>query len=255
MSGRGLGSQRGLSLVEVTIILMVLAALTAVVGPSAGAFLETSRHTRAKADVEAIASAVDQLLRDTGMLCLSLNGSSCANAATGRVELLVSGTVDVDGSGSAVNDNEPTVVMTPFVATASTASSTNLNWAGGTNEVADARRDLMDRQFVTNVAGYASPGFTPGGGPRVGIGWRGAYLSGPVDLDPWGYVYQANTVFLGVASDAVDGTGAGEKRGGWTSDVVVVSAGSNGVIQTAFGSSAVAAVGDDLVAVIQGSSR
>jgi type II secretory pathway pseudopilin PulG len=248
-------SARGLSLVEVSIILMVLSILTAVIAPSAAAYLETSKHTRAKEDVEAIASAVDQLLRDTGMLCLSLNGTSCANSATGRVELLVSGTVDADANGTFVDDNEPAVATTSFGATASTASSTNLNWAGGANEVANARRDLMDRQFVTNLAGYAAPGFTSGGGPKAGIGWRGAYLSGPIDLDPWGYVYQANTVFLAVASDAVDGTGAGEKRGGWTTDVVVISPGSNGVIQTAFGSSAVAAVGDDVLAVIQGGTR
>lgn len=244
---RSLASARGLSLVEATIILMILSILTAVVAPSAGSYLESARHTKAKEDVEAVASAIDQLLRDAGLLCLSLDGSSCANSTSGRVELLV--------SGSAVGDNEPTNVTTPFVAAASTASSTNLNWAGGTNEVADARRDLMDDQFVTNAPGYAAVAFTGGGGPRVGVGWRGAYLGGPVDVDPWGYSYQASTVFLAVASDAADGTGAGQKRGGWTSDVVVISSGSNGVIQTAFGSAGSTGVGDDVMAVVQGGTR
>lgn len=240
-------AEAGLSLVEATIILMVLSILTAIVAPSAGSYLESARHTKAKEDVEAIASAIDQLMRDAGRLCLSLNGSSCANDASGRVELLV--------SGAAVGDNEPTVVTTPFVAAASTASSTNLNWAGGTNEVADARRDTMDDQFVTNAPGYAGVTFTGGGGPRAGIGWRGAYLAGPVDVDPWGYGYQASTVFLAVATDAADGTSAGQKRGGWTSDVVVISGGSNGVIQTAFGSAGAAGTGDDITAIVQGGTR
>jgi type II secretory pathway pseudopilin PulG len=241
------GNVAGMSLVEATIILAVLSVLTAMLAPSARTYVENARNVKAKHDVTAVGAAISQVLRDTGMLCLSLNGSSCANTATGRVELLVSGT--------AVGTNEPTVVATPLTVSASTASSTTLNWAGGVNEVADARRDLMDNQFVTNSAAYSSPSFTSGGGPRVGIGWRGPYLDGPIDVDPWGYAYQASTVFLATASDAADGTGSGQKRGGWNSDVVVISAGSNGVVQTAFGSSNTTAVGDDVAYVVQGTTR
>ena len=247
MSTGRLRAERGLSLVEATIMLMVIATLTAIVGPAAGNYIESARHSKAKEDVEAIGSAMEQVLRNTGLLCLSINGSSCANSTSGRVELLVSGT--------AVGSNEPTVVTTAYAAPASTASSTNLNWAGGTNEVADARRDLMDDHFVTNAAGYTAVSFTSGGRPRAGLGWRGAYLNGPIDLDPWGYVYQSNTVFLSVASDATDGTTAGTLRGGWTSNVMVLSSGSNGVVQTAFGSTGAAAAGDDIVYVVQGATR
>jgi len=130
------GGERGMSLVEATIILAVLSVLTAMLAPSARTYVENARNVKAKHDVTAVGAAISQVLRDTGMLCLSLNGSSCANTATGRVELLVSGT--------AVGTNEPTVVATPLTVSASTASSTTLNWAGGVNEVADARRDLMD---------------------------------------------------------------------------------------------------------------
>jgi type II secretory pathway pseudopilin PulG len=240
-------SERGLSLVEVTIILSTLAVLTAAVAPAAGTYIDNARNTKAKEDVEAIGGAIDQVLRDTGLLCLSLNGTSCANAATGRVELLVSGT--------AVGSNEPTVVTSAYVAPASTASAVNLNWAGGSNEVAEARRDLMDRHLSANGAGYAAVGFTSGGGPRPALGWRGAYLTGPIDVDPWGYAYQANTVFLAVASDAADGTGTGQRRGGWTQNVLVLSAGANGVVQTAFGTAGATGVGDDVIYVMQGATR
>ena len=113
----------------------------------------------------------------------------------------------------------------------------------------------MDRHLVTNAAGYTAVTFTSGGGPRAGIGWRGAYLNGPTDVDPWGYAYQANTLFLTAASDAADGTGTGQRRGGWTSNVMVLSAGSNGVVQTAFGVAGATGVGDDVLYVVQGATR
>jgi Tfp pilus assembly protein PilE len=243
------GSQAGLSLVEATIILMVLSILTAALAPAAGAYLEESRNTKAKADVEGIGAAIDQTLRDTGLPCLSFNGSSCANSTTGRVELLMSGT--------STSASEPTVIASMDVNLGATglASAQNLNWAGGTNAVAANRRDLMDNHFVTNSPAYTAVSFTAGGGPRPGSGWRGPYVNGPLDVDPWGYAYQASTVFLIPASDATDGTGTGQRRGGWTQDVVVISAGSNGTIQTAFGAAGTAAVGDDVVYVVQGATH
>jgi type II secretory pathway pseudopilin PulG len=245
---RTLAGERGMSLVEATVVLLTLAALTAVIAPSLGAYVEDGKQIKAKKDVATIGGAITAVLRDTGMLCLSLAGANCANTATGRVELLV--------SGSAVGSKEPVVLAATAVAvTASTASAATLNWGGGTNEIADARRDLMDRQFVTNAAGYTSVGFTGGGGPRTGIGWRGAYIDGPVDGDPWGYSYQASTVFLVTSPDAVDGTGNGQRRGGWANDVVVISAGSNGTLQTPFGSTGGVAIGDDVMYVVQGSTH
>jgi type II secretory pathway pseudopilin PulG len=247
-------NQHGMSLVETTIILMVLALLTGIVAPSARAYLEDARNVQAKSDVESIGSAVQNLLRDTGTLCLSFDGASCANTTSGRVELLVSGT--------SVSANEPTVVSTSTTGlSTSIASAASLNWAGHADEVADARRDLMDPHFVTNPGtGYPTTSFTAGGGPRVGIGWRGPYLTGPIDVDPWGYSYQANTVFLTVASGvANDGTGTGQWRGGWNYDTLVVSAGSNGTIQTAFGgdpaTGGMTTAGDDVVYVIQGGTH
>ena len=93
------------------------------------------------------------------------------------------------------------------------------------------------------------------GGPRNGIGWRGVYLNGPIDVDPWGYVYQANTLFFATANDSAAGTGEGQRSGGWSSEVMVISAGPNGVIQTPFGGTATSAAGDDLVYAVQGATQ
>src|SRR5687767_7383196 len=45
-------AEKGMSLVEATIILMVLAILTAVIAPSAGDYVNDARQTKAKEDVE-----------------------------------------------------------------------------------------------------------------------------------------------------------------------------------------------------------
>jgi type II secretory pathway pseudopilin PulG len=261
-----LRSERGLSLVEVTIMLIVLSTLTAVVAPAASSYIEGARNTKAKEDTEAIGSALELLLRDTGMPCVSKSPGTFTDAwtigggattapcsLTNRVELLV--------SGSAINTDEPTVAANMgFTASASIASAANLNWAGGSNEVGDATKDTIDRHLVTNFAsGYPLPTFTAGGGPRARLGWRGAYLNGPIDTDPWGYVYQANTIFFATANNATNNTGSGEIRGGWTSDVLVVSAGSNGVLQTLFGGTTatggLSTSGDDIVYVVQGGTH
>jgi type II secretory pathway pseudopilin PulG len=250
-----LASERGLSLVEATIILAVLLVMTALIAPAAGAYMNEARNVKAKADTETIGAALDLLLRNVGLPCVSkaptaaptpTNASPCAIA--NRVELLV--------SGSAINSNEPVVLSTASYATpASTTATANVNWAGGTNEVQDASKNIMDSHLVTNAAGYTAVTFASGGGPRNGIGWRGVYLNGPIDVDPWGYVYQANTVFLAIANDSMAGTGEGQRSGGWSSEVMVISAGPNGVIQTPFGGTATAAVGDDIVYAVQGTTQ
>ena len=243
---RRLASARGMSLVEATIILMVLATLTAVIAPSMGDYLEDARNTKAKEDVETIGMAIVRLIRDTGLSCVSLTGSSCSKV--NRVELLV--------SGSDETANLPTSDAAAYATNANFASAASLNWAGATaNPVGVGTRDLMEPHLVTNAAGYTAAGFTGGGGPRHAIGWRGAYLNGTADVDPWGYVYQASTIFLGVATDATAGTGEGALSGGWSADVMVISAGSNGNIQTLFGALGGTAVGDDVAYVVQGSTR
>jgi type II secretory pathway pseudopilin PulG len=248
------GGDAGLSLVEVTIILMVVAVLVAAVAPSAGTYSESARAAKAKSDTETIGAAIDELLRNTGLTCLSKAPTAALTPAasapcslTNRVELAV--------SGPALNTNEPAVVTTAFATSAAVASAANVNWAGGANEVADASKDLLDNHLVTNTVGYTAVSFTSGGGPRPALGWRGAYVAGPIDVDPWGYVYQVNTLFLAVAQNATNSTGSGELRGGWTQDVLVVSSGSNGLVQTDFGAAAAAAGGDDVVYVLQGATR
>ena len=121
----------------------------------------------------------------------------------------------------------------------------------------------MDDQFVINTPNYDTPAeSTPTGytksGPQAGLGWRGAYLTGPIGADPWGKVYLSNTAFLVVATDATDGTAEGNRRGGWSRDTIVISAGPNGTFDTPFGGSlnfGTTQSGDDLIYVVRGDTR
>src|SRR5687767_8655862 len=108
MKGR-LRSDAGMSLVEATIILMVLAILTAVIAPSAGDYVSDARATKAKEDVEAIGMAIIRTTRDTGLPCISRDPqpiTSACNLADNTAELLTSATT--------VGGNEPTVTAAAF---------------------------------------------------------------------------------------------------------------------------------------------
>lgn len=268
---RKLGSQAGMSLVEATIILMVLAVLTSVIAPSMGDYIEDARNTKAKEDVEAIGTAVLRLVRDTGIPCLTtVSTPTIATACTkaGRADILLS-----SGTASTV---VATAVALPAGTIGQTIGSTgSVNWSGstatvgtdttlGTNDDLNApltQTTTIDAQFVTNGPSYTAVSFSSGGGPKSGLGWRGAYLTGPTGADPWGFTYQANTVFLTTASNAAGST-EGLASSGWQRDVIVVSGGSNGAIQTSLGANpsgsegvGTTAVGDDVIYTVQGASR
>ena len=80
--------ERGLSLVEVTIILSVLMVLVATIAPSMSDFTNDARQTVAKQEVEVIGNAIQRMLGDTGSRCLRLVGTSDCTV-TNRVDLLV----------------------------------------------------------------------------------------------------------------------------------------------------------------------
>lgn len=261
---RTLKAETGMSLVEATIILMVLAVLTSVIAPSVGDYVEEARATKAKEDVEVIGTGILRLLRDTGLPCLSSEGSAptIADGCTmaNRVDALLS-------SGAAPNVTAGAVVL-PSNTHGNTGNASN-NWPGSTSgngvdtnpgggddtNVGINLTASVDDHLVTNTAGYTGVSFTGGGTPAKATGWRGAYLTGAVGADPWGFRYSANTIFLTVASDSATGTGNGQLSGGWSSDVVVVSAGSNGAIDTSFMSNGATAGSDDIIYVVSGSTR
>jgi type II secretory pathway pseudopilin PulG len=249
--------ERGMSLVEATVILMVLATLTAVIAPVATGYMEDARQAAAKEETEAIGSAVLRVLSDTGSRCLRLLGTTDCTV-TNRVDLLVS-----SGSNPRAIDlaSSPDITLTD----PESATDATVNWLPDGS--APTQQDLLEDQLIENdnATPYSAVSFTGGGGPRMKVGWRGPYLNGPFTADPWGGRYQVNTMFLAVATNAIDTSlGAnqfqeGIYQAGWNRDVLVLSAGQNGMVQTSFGGASatagVSAGGDDVVYVLRGSSR
>ena len=83
---RKMKGQKGLSLVEVTIVLLVLMLLTGVLAPSIWDFVHDAQWVKVKEDCEAIGITFSRLTRDVGP-CLRVNAVNGCTLAT-RVDVL-----------------------------------------------------------------------------------------------------------------------------------------------------------------------
>jgi hypothetical protein len=237
--------QKGLSLVEVTIMLLVLMLLTSVLAPSIWDFVHDAQWVKVKEDCEAIGISVSRLVRDVGP-CLKVVGTAdCTN--TNRVDVLVS-----IGS-EAVVDTTSAPAYTPL-----NSNIVSTNWSSTSN------RDTMDNQLITNGAGYNTPyiNYSSTGsypvGPLFGLGWRGAYLAPPVGPDPWGTKYYVNSGFMATSTTTASANNEGNKKWWWEHDVICLTPGPNQTIETPFAGSTNRGTdrqNDDFVFVISGSGR
>ena len=241
-------AQRGMTIIEATIVLMVIAMLTAIIAPTAGGYIRDAQQTAAKADVEEIASALTKMLTDTGEAWFVRNGARTGSAtnhgapahgAAARVDMMVS-------SGT-----------TPVLA--ATARPAGTDWD---DAVDNAAVQTLENYLVLNTPGnsaanaYRTSASVDGNGnfdPDEGrtfnadYAWRGAYLAGPIGSDPWGSRYAANVEFLARTQGT---TGSGSRM-----DVVVISAGADARISTQFEVDGTTAGNDDIVALVSGGTR
>ena len=253
---RKLKGQRGLSLVEVTIILLVLMLLTGVLAPSIFDFVIDAQWVKVKEDCEVIGISVARFVRDNGR-CFRFNGQlrDCSQANT--VPLLVGDGIRATTSGTAT---------TAFTDNANTLAANNWNNAATFFDTLANHLILNTPLGGGNLYHTVSQlGFFNIVGPQFNLGWRGAYLAPPIGPDPWGSQYMVNTLFLSPASDP--GNTALEGGSGWDRDVFCISPGPNRLVETFFGGelpnidgAATTPMGtdrrgDDFVFVIQGSTR
>lgn len=254
---RRLTVERGMSLVEATIILMTLAILTAVLAPTINDYVEDARRVKAKEDVEVIGISIARLLKDTGFPFM-VEDATVASAdrfkMANRADLAAgSGNIPVVQGG--VDDSK---------AADANAVQGAVSWTGVISDV-DGRVSLYD-QLVANKPTYTNPGTSidsanpssPGALGAFGLGYRGAYLSGVVTPDPWGFRYVCSTVFLGSATDATSTNGGAAT--GWADDAKCLSAGRNNQIETNFDNAAGAtnfsgSQNDDVLMVVTGFGR
>lgn len=211
-------AQRGVSLVEATIVLAVFSLMTAVLSPVVNDYVSDAKETRARNDTSALASAMSRMLVDVGetMFLRDGNGAAATNppsrATSNRVNLLV-------GTG-----NIPNIAA-------------SVDRAGGNTDWDDALDSTTVWSFYAqlnaNTPGYRSGAemsvtdeFDPDGGSggNSEFFWRGAYLTPIVGPDPWGNRYMSNVEFLGRPNATTPSE----------NDVFVLSAGPNGRVDTSF---------------------
>jgi hypothetical protein len=247
--------ESGLSLIEVTIMLLVLMLLSGVLAPTIIDYVKDAQWVKVKEDCEAIGVSIARMMRDVPP-CLRQNGTlGCTK--TNRTDLLYSDGAVVGLGGTAA--------ATPYsLIGATNGANASYNWVltgGG----AVSNVGSMEAHFTSNAPLYPLPsalGFFPVG-PQFGLGWRGAYLSPPIGPDPWGSPYLVNTVFLSPATNATDASAEGFAGTAWDRDVFCISPGPNRLYETYFGGcSQVSPVrggtcreGDDWTYVIQGGTR
>jgi Tfp pilus assembly protein PilE len=244
--------EQGLSLIEATIILMVLSVLTAVTAPAIRGYMLDAQRTEAKSEVEAIASALSRMLVDVGESFFLRNA-----AKTATTDVLAHGTPSHD---TVTTPNQVEMLVsdgrTPTVAAAFVRGS-GTDWHSAANDAAiqdidyylvlNTPSNLAANAYRTATTMNGTLGFDPDDGQTYNseFAWRGAYLPGPIAADPWGNRYAANVEFLARAIGGVAGQ---------VNDVFVISAGSNGVIETAFAVDGVT-TGNDILAVVSGGTR
>jgi type II secretory pathway pseudopilin PulG len=233
--------QSGFTLVEVTIILLVLVILAAILLPTLQTFVNRARLVRCREDVGAIGASVSQFLGDIGEGCFMIKGNGGGSSvlfppsrhSDNRANLLVGdGDIpDLGAGGDAV-------------------------WLAMIN---NKTVDFLERHLVTNNPGgrwenrYRTPGdmvqdsssayniFARNtySGFNAEFAWRGAYLTAPIDPDPWGNRYAVNVMFFMAES---------------VNDVAVLSSGPDKAVSTAFAWDGLAPNGDDIIYVISGNA-
>jgi type II secretory pathway pseudopilin PulG len=252
-------SEGGMSLIEATVVLGVVSMLTAVLAPSVRNYVQGAQQVRAKKDVEMIGAAIAQMLTDTGELWVLRNGTQGTgsvatthvtplHSAGNRVDLLVSEgrtpTVQTARSSGSPDWNAD-VCDCPGVPT----GVQKLEWFLTLNT--PSKDSTL--KFRTATGMTATSNFDPDSGGQFNSehAWRGAYLPGPIGADPWGFRYAVNVEYMARAL----GTGPS----GNVNDVMVISAGNNGLIETRYdteGSPATGpASGNDVIYIVAGGTR
>jgi type II secretory pathway pseudopilin PulG len=205
--------QKGFTLVEVTIILLVLVILSTILLPNLGGCNRLARFARVKEDLGALCSSMQRYVVDTG-----------ENWVLSYLEAFAEPT---DITASDVQFRVDTfanhlIHNTPFG-----------NGTAGHRLPADMINGASSAGIAAGLL------FDPisGQGFNSMFAWRGPYISDRVDADPWGNRYMANVFAMHVPADATsDGFGAA---------VVCYSAGPDETIDTDFNQPGGWFTGDD----------
>lgn len=266
--------ERGFTLVEVSIIVMALAILSAILLPQIGVFLRDARFARAREDVGAIGVSMMQMLKDTGESTFHREPQGdwrspdrFEEGGTQPVGLLIGdgdtpdgydenwrepfggevGGAATDFGGAWMNrglvDSFANHLIQNDPANTDTDAGAGASWNRYRTPA-----DMVNGDHSSGVPGGLSFDSSGGQGFNAEFAWRGPYLD-RVGPDPWGNRYMANVMWLTMPQ--------GADSSGFIRPVIVLSAGPDEEIDTPFESRGGFVLGDDDIAypVAYGSLR
>lgn len=251
--------ERGFTLVEVTIILLVLVIISMIMLPQLGNFNRLARKVKVAEDLGAICATMKKFLDEVllpgpygtpGGACTSTDAAVCT-AAAAAAPLLPVGLLA--GTGTPATDTlNPVAPGTGTWALATTATfveTPDMLLGGGAAVSTTFQVDSMDEHLQYNRTATANLVAAnryrnQKDDPTVGafLGWRGPYFD-MVTPDPWGGRYLVNT--FGLHRDSAGNA--------FSTAVICYSAGPNINAETLFNQPhpvAFAAGGDDIAVVL-----
>jgi prepilin-type N-terminal cleavage/methylation domain-containing protein len=212
-------NEKGMTLLEVIVVLAVLGALTAMLAPVVFRYIDDANRARAQADTRTIATAIQRMYGDTGRWPFYADG----NGGTAYV------------SSTDANFLSSTPAPTCDMGTLADCDG-DLQFGSTAGWTSTAKADTIVRHLVTNAdpAGSGDPYNSTSTFPRA---WKGPYTDAIPSVDAWGNPYLVNI------------NGAPNNYA-----TFAISAGPNGIIETA-GNSPVttnlAAGGDDIISRVK----
>lgn len=224
--------ERGLSSLEVTIMVAVLFIVGGTLVPVLTDSVSNARHVRARNDLSQLALSLINFQRDVGPAVFdgSRLGPGGQTTPPRAVQVLLTG-----GVMPGVSPRVPRPVASTRLLPPSGALDASALVAWTTRPGSD----LVDDHLRVNGRRYR-----PGSGGR-GTGWSGPYLTHETQGDPWGHAYLINAAFLpGLPPHATQCDRCA---------VFVLSAGPNGLVETPFRQLATqaAVLGDDIAVRVQ----
>lgn len=210
--------ESGITLIEATIVLMVIAILAAAAAPVTARALDRARLARAVTDLQALKVAMTNFFAPTDLSVYT--GFTNNGLAAGTTITMLVGDGDAPTENSLGGDDNGAL------------AGAVMRWDDPVSAGAPII-DYFERHLVLN---------TPIGGgayPTAGAGttWRGTYINAPVDPDPWGNRYMANTKWLRDAP--------------LTTDTFLLSVGPDEEIDTPFQKNGITPGDDDLIVVFR----
>jgi type II secretory pathway pseudopilin PulG len=227
--------QRGFTLVEVTIILMVLTVLSAIMLPQMGNFNRLARFVKVREELGAICAGLETMLNDVGEAAFYTAGRG-PHRRHGAVGLLVGAGDTPDTGRSGTAEWSRPVGSTFAIAT-----------DGGTVEPSFHVDTLANHLLFNTPLGEGERRWPTAldseRGAAARFQWRGPYLD-EVGSDPWGNRYMVNVFALQSPPD-------GGPFDHYGSGVVCLSAGPDQAVSTPFNQPVGwRSDGDDMIALL-----